>query len=147
MSETMSKSGMIIPEIDSQVQLEQRMYRGDLWEARDPDSESLGPKLPQMGEDPERRNALDSLCVLLQGISPAIKQAFLLQLPSVLGLLSWWKSPTQSMFKFFDPHSGEKTKVRNKSLVTCSHQDQNVPVRQEWAKRKIVPKIMCILLP
>lgn len=40
-------------------------------------------------------------------------------------------------------------KVRNESLlvITFSHQDQKVPVREYKAKRRIVSRIMGILLP
>ena len=66
-----------------------------------------------------------------------------------IGQLLKWKSSTQATLKFLSPHSGWKAKVRNKSLlgITISHHDQSVLVREERARRKIVPRIMCILLP
>ena len=60
-----------------------------------------------------------------------------------------WKSSVQATFTFLNLQSGQKVKVRNKSLlgITVSHQDQNVPAREERATRKIVPRIRCILFP
>jgi len=103
MSEAMlSKSGMIIPERDSQVQLEQRMHRGDLRSKKSRFSASW-PQTPPNGRGPREENCIGFPVHLTTRDCPAIKQAVLLQLTLVSGLLSGWTSSTQSMFKFLDP--------------------------------------------
>lgn len=57
------------------------------------------------------------------------------------------KSSVQATFTFLNLQSGQKVKVRNKSLlgIIVSHQDQNVPAREERAKRKIVLRIRWVV--
>lgn len=117
------------------------------------------PKMPPNRRSPRGENWIRLPVGLTTRDAPEIVQAHPLHyvwpqcwwvtIVMPVGQLLRWKSSTQATLKFLSPHSGWKAKVRNKSLlgVTLSHHDQSVLVREERAKRKIVPRTMCILLP
>lgn len=140
---------MIIPERDSQLQLQQRGQRG-VCERPEVQIQRVLSETPPNGRGPRGENWIGSY---YQGcLSNCACTSITLQLTpkwadyyhdTDWGQLLIWKSSVQPTLKFLSHHSNQKAEVKNKSLlvVMYSH-DQNVLVREEGAKRKTVSQII-----